>query len=119
MSVSSQTASGSSKSKNWHKKIARNRGESWLKNVEAGKRDAVLNPSLIRLLRLKSGAHQDVVAKKLGLHENTYGAIERGKRRVSGETAKAIASLFGVSHSKIFKFVRHDKYVAVIVKSAV
>ena len=118
MPASSQTASAASK-KNWHKKIARNRGESWRKNMLAGRRDAILNPSNIRLLRLKGDVHQEVIAKKLDMSESTYGAIERGKRMVSGETAKAIASILGVSATKIFKFVRHDKYIAIVVKSVI
>lgn len=118
MPVSSQTASPS-KSRSWHKKIAKNRGESWHKNMLAGRRDAVLNPSNIRLLRMRGNVYQDVIAKKLGMSESTFGAVERGKRMVSTEAAKAIAAYLSVDVKKIFKFVRHGKYIAIIVKTAI
>lgn len=110
-------ASSPTASKNWHKKIAQNRGESWHRNMLAGRRDAFLNPSNIRVLRVKGDFHQDVLAKKLKISESTFGAIERGKRMVSGETAKAIAAILGVNYQKIFKFVKHNKYIAVVAKA--
>jgi DNA-binding XRE family transcriptional regulator len=101
------------KSDEWHRKIAQNRGESWRKNVLAGRRDAILNPSSIRLIRIKNNIMQSVIARKLNLSESAYGAIERGKQKVKETTAKEIADFFAVPLSKIFKPVGNKKFLAV------
>jgi DNA-binding XRE family transcriptional regulator len=117
MQTSSRTASKSNS--NWHKKIAKNRGESWRKNMLAGRRDAILNPSHVRLLRLKYDIHQAEIAKKINISESTFGAIERAKRMVNGGDAQKIAAALNVAKEKIFRFVKHDKYLAIIVKSGI
>lgn len=102
-----------SKGGDWHKKIAANRGESWKENFMQGRRDAVLNPSLIRLQRVKKSLDQSDIAKSLGVSESTFGAIERGKRLVKQDVALKISSKLGVSVSKLFKSTG-KKYVAII-----
>lgn len=119
MTTTSRSSSKEKKEKSWHKKIAANRGERWLKNVLAGRRDALLNPSNIRLFRLKLNIHQEAIAKKLNVSESTFGSIERGKRKVSKQLAQQIAAILGTSDHKLFKFVKHDKYIAIIAKSSI
>jgi len=127
----------SSQTEDYHVKIARNRnkeGSKWRENMLAGRRDAQINPSNIRKLRLRSGIDQEQFAKKLStsigpilsknpkkkekkikwVSESTFGAIERGKRMVPGEMAKLIAKILGVDANKLFKFVKHDKYIAIV-----
>lgn len=119
--------SSSPKSK-WHNKIATARGSTWHKNMLIGRREAVLNPSNIRLARLKKEMHQDQLAKRLEMSESTYGAIERGKRPVKTDQAKEIASHLGMPVEKLFRQYskRHNprkpsqtKYVAIIQKSLI
>ncbi len=108
-----------SNSKDYFKKIAINRGgkgSSWHKNMLAGRRDAQLNPSLIRLARLRRQLHQSVIANRLNLSESTYGAVERGKRLVDEVTARKTSDLLGVPMTKLFKS-NGKKFVAVIPKS--
>jgi transcriptional regulator with XRE-family HTH domain len=109
----------------------------------AGRREAVLNPSNIRLIRLRLNIHQEEMANKISsilaafvksklksnpeakvrkinsVSESTFGSIERGKRLVSAEMSKIISNILRVPPTKLFKFVRHNKYVAIINKSNV
>ena len=113
------------KSKPWHSKIAAARGSSWHRNMLNGRREAVLNPSMIRLARLKKSVHQAEISKKLDLSESTFGAIERGKRPVKTDTANAIASYLNQPVEKLFRQITRRnprkpekaKFVAVIQKS--
>lgn len=102
----------------WHKKIAKSRGETWRKNMLAGRREASLNPSLIRLTRLFKNIHQSVIAKKLNISESTFGAIERGKQLVQTDTAKEISTFLGAPVTKLFKSAGKKKMIAVIQKRA-
>ena len=116
MKSTTKSSNSATSGKEYFKTIARNRGASWHRNMLAGRRDAQLNPSVIRLARLRKQLHQSIVAKKLVLSESTYGAIERGKRPVDKETASKISGILGVSAEKLFKSTG-KKFVAVIPKS--
>lgn len=109
----------SSKPDLWHKKIAQNRGAAWKRNMLAGRRDAILNPSNIRLLRIRKDIHQAVIARKLDMSESTFGAIERGKRLVKKDMAEQIANHLSSDVKKLFKPQGKKKFVAIIQKTAV
>lgn len=104
-----------SEDKSYFKTIAQNRGEKWRKNMLQGRRDAQLNPSVLRLARLRKPLHQSMISEKLGMSTSSFGAVERGKRRVDLDTAKKIARLVAVPMSKLFKSTG-KKFVAVIQK---
>lgn len=126
MPSSSQTSSKSAKPK-WHQKIATARGSSWHKNMLIGRREAVLNPSNVRLARLKKNVHQSAIAKHLDMSESTFGAIERAKRPVKAELAKQISSHLGMPIEKLFRQVtrrnpskpENTKFLAIIQKSLI
>lgn len=107
------------KSDEWHRKIARNRGESWKKNVMAGRRDALLNPSNIRIARLSLNIHQSTIAQRLNMSESAFGAIERGKQKVKEVVAKQIAKMLNLPLKKLFTPVDKEKFVAVTRKQNV
>jgi DNA-binding XRE family transcriptional regulator len=127
MSAASPLSSKSGNKNNWHRKIASNRGSSWHKNMLLGRREAVLNPSNIRLARLKKNIHQAEIAKRLDMSESTFGAIERGKRPVKSAVAKEIANQLGMPLEKVFRSITRvnprkpekTKYLAVIQKSVI
>ena len=104
---------------NWHKKIAANRGLKWRKNIALGRRDAQLNPSNIRLQRLKIGVQQEDIAKQLKISESTFGSIERGKRLVKLDVAKQISQRLKLPLNKLFKSKSKNKYVALINRPAI
>lgn len=59
--------------------------------------------SLMRLLRLSKGLLIDDIVKAAGLSgPGYYHQIESGRRSVSGEKAKAIASCLGVTVDDLF-----------------
>lgn len=104
------------KQKDWHDKIAKARGERWLKNVRQGRINAVLNPSALSVVRRKNNLLQSDVAEKLNLSESTYQAIERGKRLVTQDVAKQIAQTLGAPMSRLFRSEK-DKHVAILIKT--
>lgn len=104
-----------SKASDWHKKIAesRKKNTSWKKNLAKGRLQAALNPSILRRARLEKGLPQEALAKKLGVSESTFGAIELGKRMVKLPAAKVLASALGKSIEKLFIAAKvPDKYLA-------
>lgn len=107
------------KSTDWHKKIAQARGERWKQNVLAGRRDAMLNPSNIRLARVKQNILQSAIAQKLGISEAAFGAIERGRQKVKSDLAKQIALILSLPVKKLFLPVGKEKYLAVIRKQTI
>ncbi len=104
------------KSATMHKKIAANRGSSWRKNLVAGRREVALNPSMMRLARLKREIDQAHIAKKMDWSESTVGAIERARRMVKMEEARGIAKILGYPVQKLFS-PKGKKLVAIISKS--
>jgi ribosome-binding protein aMBF1 (putative translation factor) len=93
----------------WGPKIADARGAKWHKNMLAGKRDAQLNPSLIRLARLKKGIAQSELAKKMVTSLGSFGEIERGRRLVKEAKAQILAKALGLPLDKIFKIASGSK----------
>lgn len=76
---------------NWHQKIAANRGERWKSRVVAGRREAILKPSALKLARLEKNLSQEPVAKHISMSKSVFGSVERGRRAVSPELARRIA----------------------------
>lgn len=99
-----------------HKKIAANRGASWRKNLVAGRRDVALNPSNMRIARLKKNIDQARIAKHMDWSESTVGAIERAKRMVKPNEAQGIAKILGYPVNKLFR-AKGKKLVAIISKN--
>lgn len=97
----------------WNKKISGKRGKTWIENMIKGRRDAITNPSNIRLVRLKEGLQQEAVAKKAGMSIATFGGIERGKRPVKEERARRIASVLRKPLDKLFKKTPKNKFIAI------
>lgn len=96
----------------WNKKVARNRGEAWRKNLVSGRFKILNNPTTIRIKRMKKGLTQGAIASSLGLTYTTYGAIETGTRPVKQERAIAIAKQLKISLDKAFR-QDGDKFVAI------
>jgi ribosome-binding protein aMBF1 (putative translation factor) len=107
--------------KDWHHKIAasRKKNANWKKNIVLGRRDAQINPSVIRLLRLKRGIQQSDIATKLKISESSFGAIERGRAQVNKELASQIAKILASSPQAMFKQGKKKKLVAIIKSSSI
>lgn len=97
-----------------NRKIGEKRGSQWVENLKNGRRESMLSPSRIRLIRLKRGLSQEEVAKALGLTESTYQAIERGKRMVDFERANQVAAYFKGITRNLFSKVSKDKFKATL-----
>ncbi|NJM09374.1 MAG: helix-turn-helix domain-containing protein [Bdellovibrionaceae bacterium] len=106
------------KSSIWHKKIAESRGEKWLKSVARGRRDAALNPSVIRLARMNRDMRQKTMAQKLNISEASFCAIERGRQSVKESMAIRISEILGFKLGALFKR-DGEKFVAVIRKHSI
>lgn len=106
----------------WHQKIAEARGEKWKKSLSAGKLDAQLNPSLLKLARLRLKIDQNTLAEKLDVSPSTYGSIERGLQQVKRSRAQEICKMLKSPLEKVFKRVASPdkttakKYVAITQK---
>lgn len=83
-------------------KVAENRGDSWKQNLRASRLDVQLNPTSLRLKRLKKKLTQADIASTLDVSLSTYTAIERGKRTLKIEQAKKIAEILSASFSNLF-----------------
>jgi transcriptional regulator with XRE-family HTH domain len=57
----------------------------------------------IRSLRLSEGLSQEAFADLCGIHRTYVGAIERGEKTVSIETAEKLAVALGMNLSALFK----------------
>lgn len=55
----------------------------------------------LRRFRRKTGMSQVQLARRAGLHRNTIGAIERGKRNMGTETLVLIIAALGASPKEI------------------
>jgi DNA-binding XRE family transcriptional regulator len=128
MEASSPNTSKMGKGSTWTKKISKNRGTSWRQNILNGRREALLNPTALRLTRLRKKVHQFDIATRLDISESTFGSIERGRRPVKPEQAKKIAGYFGVPVAKLFKplassrknpSLKDDKLVAIFIKQEI
>lgn len=96
-----------------NRKISANRSKQWAENLKQGRREALLNPTRLRLLRLKRGLSQDQAAQALGLSTSTYQAVERAKRLVDQERAEQIASYFKIPFKNLFVKAAKTKFEAV------
>ena len=88
---------------NQHKNIAKARGKKWKANLARGRREALLKPSFLRLVRLNKGLDQEDIAKRLKISTSAWGAIERAKQPVKSKDAEAIAKIFGRPVKFFFK----------------
>lgn len=102
----------------WHAKIAKNRGDKWKENFMAGRMDAQLNPTVLRLARLKLNVHQEDIAKRLDLSESTYGSIERAKRLVKDDDAQKISKVLKQPVEKLFRR-KGKKFIAAHAKPGI
>lgn len=89
-------------------KVAQNRGENWRKNLIKGRMESALNPTALRLARIKKGLPQSEIAKQAGLSLSTYSSIEKGERAVNIERAKQIATALG-KKSTVSLFKKNQK----------
>lgn len=95
-----------------NKKVARNRGKKWRKNLAKGKLQAVMNPTPLRQARVKAMWSQEGLAEKLCCSLSTYGDIERGKRAVKLQRSLLICEYLGVKPSKVFVEHAKNKFIA-------
>lgn len=100
--LSMKTTKHQKKKTHHNSTVAKNRGESWRKNLIKGKHEASLNPTKIKLERVRRELSQDVMAKEIAASVNTFGAIERGKRPVNKDRANRIAKRLGRTVSTLF-----------------
>lgn len=91
----------------WNLKVAKSRGKEWNKKLMAGKLEARINPTNLRLCRVKRGITQTTLADQLNLTYATYGAYENGKRAIKESVANEISSKLNVSFKKLF--APHEK----------
>lgn len=85
-----------------NKNVAKNRGEEWRKSLVQGKLDAQLNPSKLKILRVKMKVPQETIADRAKLTLTYYGMIERGTRKASKEHADKICAAVGKKISELF-----------------
>jgi DNA-binding XRE family transcriptional regulator len=90
------------KTHNWNKKVAAKRGPKWHKSLLMGRLQAQMNPTAIRLRRVKKNKTQVEIAKKVGLSTSTYTAIETGRRPAKEESAKLITSVLDIPFDQAF-----------------
>jgi len=58
---------------------------------------------LVRRLRTQAGFSQEQFAFTCGLHRTYMGAIERGEKTISVETANKLAKALGLSLAELFQ----------------
>lgn len=95
-----------------NRKIAKGRGPAWKKALVAGRLEAQLKPTTLRVLRVKKSINQTVLAQKIGVSTASFGSIERGKRAVSKERASLIAKELGTTTGKLFGGKNEKKLLA-------
>ncbi len=96
----------------WNHKVAANRGPEWRKKLLQGRLEIQMNPTTVRLRRIKKNLTQGEVALKAGLSVGTYGAVESGRRLVSKEKAERIAKILSLQADKAFENKIKNKYIA-------
>lgn len=98
-------------------KVAKSRGEAWVKSLIKGKMEAQLNPTILKTLRIKKAVSQAELASLIKVSLATYGGIERAKKAAAKNKAEAIASRLGSSLNSIFKPTKKEnRYVAIFLK---
>lgn len=96
----------------WNGKVAKKRGEGWRSKLISGRLDAAMNPTKLRLARIKKGASQEQIAKVIGVPTSTYGSIERGKLTLKKLKAAKLATHLRKGLSDLFVFKTKDSVVA-------
>lgn len=99
-----------------NRKVANNRGTAWRSKLVGGRLDSEMRPTVLKIRRAQKLVSQDQLADDLGVSLSTYGAIERGRRSVTKETAAKLSSLLGASVSTLFTSALRGKYVAMKAK---
>lgn len=65
---------------------------------------------LVRQLRIEAGLSQEKFAVVCGLHRTYIGAIERGEKTISIETADKLVKAFGLSLSEFFSYLEQRNH---------
>lgn len=86
----------------WNQKVVKNRGIEWKKKLLSGRLDIQMNPSHLRLKRIKKNRTQKEVAAQVGMSCATYGAVESGQRPVVKIKAEKIAKALSVPFQEAF-----------------
>ena len=95
-----------------NRKVAKNRGLKWKVNLKRGRLDAELNPTKLKIHRVKAGFSQSDMAEALGITLSTYGAIERAHRYIKPANVKEIARILGVQPKTIFAKTKDNKFLS-------
>jgi len=93
----------------WNQKVANNRGLEWRKKLLTGRLDVQMNPSHLRLKRIKKNKTQMELAALSGMSNTTYGAVESGRRPIAKEKAERIAKALGISFDTAFSQAKNHK----------
>jgi DNA-binding XRE family transcriptional regulator len=96
----------------WNDKVSKSRGKDWKKKLVQGRLDAALNPTKLKLARVKANLSQEAVAKQAGLSLATYGAIERSKRPLRAEAAQKISKVLKTPLTRLFQDTVKGKFIA-------
>jgi DNA-binding XRE family transcriptional regulator len=99
-------------SKEGNIKISKSRGNPWKNKLVAGRIDAELHPTKLKLGRARRLMSQEKLAQKVGISLATYGAIERARRKASATTAKKISLHLKISPKDIFR-AEGKKFIAI------
>lgn len=95
-----------------NKLVAKKRGSAWKAKLIQGKKDALINPTKLKLTRANKAVSQAELAKAIGVSLATFGGIERAKRSTSKEAATKIAQRLKVSVGKLFKENERERMIA-------
>jgi DNA-binding XRE family transcriptional regulator len=95
-----------------NKLVSKKRGAEWKAKLIQGKKDALVNPTKLKVTRANKAVSQRELAKAIGVSLATFGGIERGKRTTSKEAAAKIASKLKLPVGKLFKANEKERYVA-------
>ena len=93
----------------WNKKVSANRGLEWRKKLLAGRLDIQMNPTHLRLKRIKKNKTQMELAALSGMSNTTYGAVESGRRPVVKEKGEKIAKTLGLAFDTAFSQTKNHK----------
>jgi len=98
--------------KQGNKIVAKKRGAEWKAKLIKGKKDALVNPTKLKVRRASIAISQRDLAKTIGVSLATFGGIERGKRTTSKEAALKIAQKLKVAVNKLFKANEKERMIA-------
>jgi DNA-binding XRE family transcriptional regulator len=96
----------------WNDKVSKKRGPEWKAKLVEGRLDAAINPSKIKMRRVKSRLSQSDVASEAELSLATYGAIERGRRMVKVKVADKLTKILRCKKEDLFKTLPKGKFIA-------